>query len=219
VTKLYTYDPAPNPRRLALFLAYKGIQLPTQQVNLKQGEQFSDSFMEINPRCTVPALQLDDGTVLCEVIAICWYLEHRYPQAPLLGTDPVQQAQILMWDQYVCTDGFFAVAEALRNGNPAFKDRALPGPVPFAQISALEARGRQRFRLFCTRLEEHLVGRDFLVGDGITLADVDAYVLVGFAAWIHEQIPEECLHLVNWRRRVGALLEPRGAGHGARGVR
>ena len=205
--KLYTFDPAPTPRRLALFLAYKGIHLPTQQVNLREGEQFSESFTAINPRCTVPALQLDDGTVLCEVLAICCYLEKLYPQKPLLGLDALPQAEVLMWDQYVFTEGFLPVAETLRNGSPAYKDRALSGPARFAQIPALEARGRQRLRIFWRRLEEHLVARDFLVGDGITLADIDAYVLVGFAGWIHEQIPEETLHVRNWYRRVGALLE------------
>jgi glutathione S-transferase len=72
---LYTYDGAPNPRRVGLFLGYKGIQLASRQIDLRDGQQFSSEYASVNPRCTVPALQLDDGTVLCDAIAICWYLE------------------------------------------------------------------------------------------------------------------------------------------------
>jgi glutathione S-transferase len=112
--KLYTFDPAPNPRRVKLFLTYKGIDLPTVQIDLRQGAQFSKEFRAINPRCIVPALQLDDGSVLCDAIAICWYLEKLYPQKPLMGTEPLQQAQILSWDQRIYSDGFYAVADVHR---------------------------------------------------------------------------------------------------------
>src|ERR1017187_6905662 len=78
--KLYTFDAAPNPRRVNLFLGYKGIQIPSKQINLREGQQFSSDYRAVNPRCIVPALQLDDGTVLCDAIAICWYLESRSPQ-------------------------------------------------------------------------------------------------------------------------------------------
>ena len=204
--KLYTYDAAPNPRRVNLFLGYKGIELPTEQVNLRAGDQFSAEFRAISPRCVVPALQLDDGTVVCDGIAICWYLESLYRQKPLMGGDPVQQAQIMSWDHYIFTEGILAVAEALRNGHPAFKDHALPGPEPIAQIPELEARGRRRLQLFWQRLEEHLDGRPFLVGNAITLADIDAFVAVGFAGWIKERVPQTKLRLQEWHQRIEKLL-------------
>jgi glutathione S-transferase len=204
--KLYTFDAAPNPRRVNLFLTYKGIELPTQQVDLRTGQQFSADFTAISPRCIVPVLQLDDGTVLCDGVAICWYLESRYPQRPLLGTGPLQQAQILSWDQYVCTEGFLPVAEALRNRSDSFKDRAVTGPERIRQIPELESRGRQRLLSFWQRLDEHLVGREFLVGNAITLADIDALVVVDFAGWIKERVPEDRQHLQAWYQRIKSLL-------------
>jgi glutathione S-transferase len=204
--RLYTFDAAPNPRRINLFLTYKGIRVPTQQVDLRSGEQFSTDFTAISPRCIVPVLQLDNGTVLCDGIAICWYLESRYPQRPLLGTDPLQQAQILSWDQYICADGFLPVAEALRNRSPAFKDRAVTGPEQIRQIPELELRGRLRLQSFWQRLDEHLEGREYLVGNAITLADIDGFVVVDFAGWIKERVPEERKHVQAWYQRIKSLL-------------
>ncbi len=90
--KLYTYDPAPNPQRLALFMKYKGIEIETQQIDMMAGEQLGDEYRAIVPERTVPALVLDDGTVLTEVIGICTYLEALYPEKPLLGTTPLEKA-------------------------------------------------------------------------------------------------------------------------------
>ena len=204
--KLYTYDAAPNPRRLNLFLGYKGIQLPSQQIDLREGQQFSAEYRAINPRCTVPALQLDDGTVLCDAIAICWYLESRFPQKPLFGADPMSQAQVLSWDAYIFSDAFLPVADALRNRSTAFRNRAVPGPGQVAQIPELEPRGRQRVQLFWQALDDYLDGREFLVGQGVTLADIDAFVVVDFAGWIKERMPESRLRLQAWYQRIRALM-------------
>ena len=204
--KLYTYDAAPNPRRVNLFIRHKGIELPTQQVDLKAHEQFSDGYRTINPRCIVPALQLDDGSVLCDGVAICWYLESRHPAKPLFGIDPLTQAQVLSWDHQIFADGFIPVAEVLRNRSKAFQGRALPGPDAVAQIPELEARGRQRLALFWRHLEAHLNGREFIVGAALTLADIDAYVVIDFAGWIKESIPQDCTNVQIWARRIGQCL-------------
>jgi glutathione S-transferase len=204
--QLYTYDGAPNPRRVNLFLGYKGIQIPSRQINLREGEQFSPQYAALNPRCTVPALQLDDGTVLCDAIAICWYLESRHPQPPLLGIEPLSQAQILSWDAYIFSDAFLPVAEALRNRSQAFKDRAVTGPGRVAQIPELEARGRQRVQLFWEYLDQYLDGRDYLVGHGVTMADIDAFVVIDFAGWIKERVPESRSRVQAWYRRIKGLL-------------
>lgn len=204
--KLFTYDPAPNPRRVNLFLSYKGIELPTEQVDLRARKQFSPHFQAINPRCVVPALQLDDGSVLCDGIAICTYLEHLYPQKPLLGTDALERAQILSWDQYIFSDGFLAVAEVLRNQSPQFEHRALPGAELFEQIPDLIARGRKRLHVFYWALERHLQGRQFIVAEQLTFADIDAFVTVDFGGWIKEKIPDNCPNLSLWYERVKPLL-------------
>ena len=204
--KLFTYDPAPNPRRVNLFLAYKGIELPAHQIDLRAQEQFSPKFQAINPRCVVPALQLDDGTVLCDGIAICGYLESLYPEKPLLGTTALEKAQIASWDQYTFTDGFLAVAEVLRNQSPMFQHRAVPGAEHFEQIPELIARGRKRIHVFMWAVEQHLQSRQFIVGDQLTFADINVFVTVDFAGWVKEKIPENCPNLLSWYARVKPML-------------
>lgn len=204
---LYTYDPAPNPRRLGLFLSWKGIEIETTQIDLMQLEQLGEAYCSINPSGTVPALVLDDGTLLTEVISICDYLESLHPQRPLLGTTPLARAQVLGWDHQIYMGSFAAVAEVLRNGNPNFKDRALPGPISVPQIPELVDRGRERLRRAWHSYDQALTGRDFLVGDALTLADIDLLVCTEFAAWIKESTPDECKSLSAWRDRVRGLID------------
>jgi glutathione S-transferase len=144
--------------------------------------------------------------VLCDAVAICWYLDTRYPRKSLFGSDPLVQAQVLSWDQYVFSDGFIPVAEALRNRGETFKDRAVPGPNPVAQIPELEARGRQRLRVFWQGLEDHLRGREYLVGNALTFADIDAFVIIDFAGWIKEPLPADKPQLQAWYQRVKSQL-------------
>lgn len=203
---LYTYDPAPNPRRLRLFLDFKGIELPSRQVDLRRHEQFEPDYRAINPRCIVPALQLDDGSVLCDALAICLYLESLYPERPLFGTDPLERARIVSWDQYLYTDAFLPIADALRNSHPAFAGHAVTGPDSVEQIPALAERGRNRLPAFWCALDRALQGREFLVGDQPSFADIDALVMISFAGWIREMVPEDCVHLQRWRQRVAPLF-------------
>jgi glutathione S-transferase len=139
-------------------------------------------------------------------VAICWYLESLYPQQPLFGVGPLHQAQVLSWDHYIFTEGLLVIAEALRNSSAAFKDRALPGPDPYAQIPELAVRGRQRLHGFWQALEQHLERREFIVGEALTLADIDAITAIGFAGWIKERVPESLPRLHAWHQRTGALL-------------
>jgi glutathione S-transferase len=142
--KLYDYAPAPNPRRVRMFLAEKGIAVPTVQVDLRANAQFAPEFRAINPDCTVPVLELDDGTRLADVMAICVYFEVWQPEPALMGSGPLGSATVAAWQRQVERDGFFAVAEALRNSSAAFKGRALPGADDYEQIPALVERGRAR---------------------------------------------------------------------------
>lgn len=200
--KLYTYPPAPNPKRLKIFLAEKGINLDTELVDLMSKEQFSEAYQSVNSWGTVPALVLNDGTVMTEVIGIFSYLEDIYPQKPLLGSDPLSRALILSWDHRCFTDGFLAVAEVLRNSAPAFSGRALPGPVSYEQIPQLAERGRKRIQTFYSVLNKHLDGRDFMVGDNFTIADIAAFVFIEFSGWVKATIPDECTSLIAWHQQV-----------------
>jgi glutathione S-transferase len=205
---LYTYDRAPNPRRLALFIAYKGLHLPTQQVDLGKAEARSAEYLQRNPRGLVPALELDDGSVLSDALAIALYLEGVFPQKPLLGTDGLERARIVSWDQYIFNDGSTAVAEILRNGNPAFADRPLPGPLVLPQIPALVERGKLRLAAFFAFVDRHLAGRDYMVGNALTWADISLLVTVDFARILKTGIPEECGALRAWHARVKEQLAP-----------
>jgi glutathione S-transferase len=205
--KLYTYDPAPNPRRLQLFLDYKGIKLDTVQVDMMKQAQFEESFRKVNPMCTVPALALDDGTVLTEVIGTCVYLEALYPEKPLLGTTALEKAQVISWNHRLFNSMFHAIAEVFRNGNPAFADRALPGPMKVAQIPALVDRGKQRLEAGWRMVDRALAKSPFLAGEHFSLADIDLLVCVEFAGWIKAAVPDECSHIHAWLPRAKAALE------------
>ena len=125
--KFYDCSTAPSPRRVRIFIAEKGLEIETVEVDLKNAEHLSDSFRKINPHCTVPVLELDDGTTIAEIPPICHYLEETHPEPNLLGADPKERALIAMWDRYMEFDGVMAVAEALRNRAKGMQGRALTG--------------------------------------------------------------------------------------------
>jgi glutathione S-transferase len=204
--KLFTYDPAPNPRRLALFLQYKGIALDSQQVDLGAAEQLQEHYRQLVPECTVPALQLDDGTVLTEVIGICTYLEGLHPDQPLLGTTPLEKAQVISWDHRLFLTIYLAVAGMLRNRSKAFANRALPGPLDVPQIPELVERGKLQLAYILPQLDRELGTRPWLAGNSFTFADIDLLVAIDFMAWVRESIPEDCTHLHAWRDRARAAL-------------
>jgi glutathione S-transferase len=202
--KLYDYAPAPNPRRVRMFLVEKGIALPTVQVDLRANEQFTSDFRAINPDCTVPVLELDDGTRLADVMAICVYFEVSQPEPALMGTGPLASATVAAWQRQVERDGFFAVAEALRNSSAAFKGRALPGADDYEQIPALVERGRARVGKFFQTLDTRLASHKFVAGEQFSIADITAVVAVDFARWIRLTVPEDCVHLRRWHTEVSA---------------
>ena len=200
--KLYDCKTAPSPRRARIFIAEKGIEVPTVQVDLGSGEHLSEAFRKINPWCTVPVLALDDGTTISEVIAVCRYIEELHPEPPLLGRDPKEKALVAMWDHHLEIDGFLAVAEALRNASPRMQNRAIPGFAEVAQIPALIERGKARVQRFFAALDDRLKESEFVVGDRYTMADITAQVTVDFAAWIKLAPAPEHVHARRWHEAV-----------------
>lgn len=203
---LYNYDSAPNPRRLVLFMQYKGIELPTTQIDMRENAHRNAEFLTINPLGTLPALATDEGVMLTEVIAICDYLESLYPERPLMGTTAIERALVLSWDHRIFTSLFEAFAEILRNRSPAFANRALPGPIDIEQIPELEKRGRYRFNATLRLYDAELAQRPFFCGDRLTFADIDALVAVETARWVKESVPEDCKHLLAWLARCRGEL-------------
>ena len=202
--KFYDCTTAPSPRRVRIFAAEKGITLPTVQVDLRNGEQFSDAFRAINPECTVPALQLDDGTVIGDAVAICQYLEELHPDPPLIGSTPQERAVVTALNRAIERDGFFAAMDALRNTAAGLKGRALPGPHDYEQIPELAERGRKRLAYFFRDMDGRLASRAFVAGERYTLADISAMIVTDFAGRLKLAVSDECANLKRWYAVVSA---------------
>ena len=180
-------------------LAEKGIAHETVQVDLRNKEQLSDAFRAINPQCTVPALVSGEGDVFTDNAAITAYLEARYPNPPLLGTTPAEKAEIASWHWRVEFEGLLAIAEALRNSAPTMTNRALPGPVDYAQIPELAQRGLARVQQFMDMLDAHLTGRAFIAADQFSIVDITAVVAIDFARVVRIKPGEQHVNLRRWR--------------------
>jgi glutathione S-transferase len=180
--KLYQSSGSPNSRRIRIYLAEKGITMPFVPVDLGAREQFSDAYAAINPRRVVPALVLDDGTIIAEVPAIIRYLDEVQPNPPLLGTLPKEKAMITMWERRMELEGFAPVMETVRNGAAGLKGRAIAGPHGYDQIPELVTRGQRRIADFYGDLEVRLSEMPFVAGDKFSIADITAIVAIDFAS-------------------------------------
>lgn len=200
---LYDCATAPSPRRARIFLAEKGVAFNTVQIDLRSAEQLGDAFRAVNPQCTVPALQTDEGAVLTDNAAIAAYLEAHTPRPPLLGVTALDKAEIASWNWRVEFEGLMAIAEALRNSAPAMVNRALPGPVNHAQIPELAQRGLVRIQQFMDMLDQRLIGRDFIAANQFSVADITAVVAVDFARVVRVKPGEQHVNLRRWRQGMG----------------
>ncbi|WP_171100604.1 glutathione S-transferase family protein [Ruegeria sp. HKCCD7255] len=177
----YDCSTAPNPRRARMFIAEKGLQIETHEVSIAKGEQLQADFRAVNPRATLPVLVTDEGTVLTENLGIAAYLEARFPEPPLMGRSADEQGLVLMWNAIAEQQGGAPIADVLRNTHPAFENRAIPGPIDYAQVPEIAERGRARVAAFFDLLETRLQDSPYLAGDRFTLADITTFVFVDFA--------------------------------------
>ncbi len=199
---LYDCSTAPSPRRARMTLAEKGIAHETVEIDLRKGEQMSESYRKINPGCTVPALQTEDGHVMTENAEILAYLEAEYPDTPLTGTTPMEKAAIAKWNWKMEMEGLLAIAEALRNASPAMKDRALPGPRNYVQIPELAERGQKKIAAFFEDLDARLQTSEYVAGDSYSVADITATIVVDFAKWVKAAPKEDQTALLAWHKRM-----------------
>jgi len=203
--KLYDFSLAPNPRRVRMFLAEKGVDIPLVEINTREFAQFSDEYQAKCPQSVVPMLELDDGTCITESVAICRYVEETNPEPPLMGRDTKDRAIVEMWNRRVEIEGYLSAAEAVRNGLPLFEDRGITGQrsgVP--QIPALVARGKQSMERFYNMLDAQLADNAFIAGDHFTIADITAFVTAEFAKRIEIEIPENCTNVRRWHADIAA---------------
>jgi glutathione S-transferase len=196
--KLYDSKMAPNPRRTRIFLAEKGITVPTEQVDMMTMAHKTPEYTAINPLQRMPALVLDDGTVIAESIAICRYFEALQPEPPLFGVGAKEVAVIEMWKRR-CEINFFAnVAAVFRHLHPAMKELEVP------QVPAYAEAMRPRAVWFLEFLNRELSGREFVAGDRFSVADITTLCAVDFMKPSRIVMPEGLDHLKRWHAAVSA---------------
>jgi glutathione S-transferase len=196
--KLYDGGRAPNPRRVRIFLAEKAVTIPLVPVDIGKLEHKSDAYAAVNPRRRLPALELDDGTVIAESIAICRYIEALHPDPPLFGTDAKEIALVEMWNRRVELELLFGVAQVLRHMHPAMAALEVP------QVPAWGEANKPRVMEFLTFLDRDMAGRHFVAGDSFTVADITALVAVDLMKPVKMAVPEALTHLRRWHAEVSA---------------
>ena len=205
--KLYDAEFAPSPRRVRIFLAEKGIVVDRVMVDLRRNEQLTDPYLMVNPRGAVPALELDDGEVICESAAICRYFEALHPDPTMFGATALDIGRIESWTRRIESDGYAAAVYAFRNVHPAFQDRAAPGKWPaMPQIPELGARGLIMWGAFVDALDARLADRDWIATDAFSFADITALVTIDFARAAKFQVPETCRGVARWHKAASARL-------------
>jgi glutathione S-transferase len=201
--KFYDFKPAPNPRRVRIFmaeksLAEKGSNVEIVQVDLPGREHMSPTFLKKNPLCDVPVLELDDGTCISQVSGICRYLEAAFPEPSLYGKTAKEQGLIAMWDNFAVMQGVLAVTDAFRNSVEMFKGRATLGAKGYEQIPALAERGFSRTYDSYENLNGLLGAKEFVAGDQFSIADITTIVAIDFAKVINIVIDDEHVNLKRW---------------------
>jgi glutathione S-transferase len=196
--KLYDSGRAPNPRRVRIFLAEKGVSVPAEQVDLGAMEQKSDAFTALNPLQRVPVLALEDGTVISESVAICRYFERLRPEPPLFGRGPKEEALVEMWNRRLDLNLLSAVANVFRHSHPAMKDLEVPQVPDWAEAN------KPRVMDFLAILDAELQDQLYVVGDHYTIADITGLVAVDFMKPAKLVVPEEFVNVRRWHGQVSA---------------
>ncbi len=196
---LLYHDPgAPNPRRVRIFAAEKGIPLETIEVSIAAGANLKPEFRAKNPLRLLPVLELEDGRILRESMAICRYLEELHPEPNLFGLDPWERAQVEMWNRHAELELLFPIAQAFRNGHPFWKDRIKQAP-EFAAIMKEVVLDRFAW------IDHELSSRAYLAGDRFTVADITAMCAIDFGKPSGIRIdPELHPNLKRWADQVKA---------------
>ena len=204
--KLYDTTGAPNPRRVRIFMAEKGVECEKVELNIVKGENLSDEFLAVNPRGMMPTMVLDDGTVIDETVAICRYIEEAHPEPALMGTDATHKAQVEMRQRHMEWDGLIPAMESFRNSFPGFSSRGLGGNVgEVAAIPEMVERGQASLIRFYESLDAYLADNEFVAGDSFSIADITALCTIDFAAGAARvPIPESCTNVLRWHEAVSS---------------
>jgi glutathione S-transferase len=196
--KIYDFALAPNPRRLRIFVAEKGLKIPVEQVDIFAGKSRTPEMLAKNPAGGLPVIELDDGTHLAESVAICRYLESLHPEPNLMGKNSREQADIEMWNRRVELGLFSAAGRAFQHTNELFKDR-------LKQIPEYGATQREAVTQQLQWLDAQIGNKPFIAGDRFTIADITAEVAVDFAAQAAGVTADPGLkNLARWHQSVSS---------------
>ncbi|MEN9895739.1 MAG: hypothetical protein RIR97_1591 [Pseudomonadota bacterium] len=196
--KLYDGGRAPNPRRVSIFLAEKGLDVPRVAVDMAAMEHKSEAIMTRNPMARLPILELDDGTCISESVAICRYFEELHPEPPLFGTGATERAIIEMWNRRVEFHYLLPVGQAFRHIHPAMKTWEIPQLPEWGEINKPKALD------FLSFMDGELKGRPFVAGDTFSIADITMMVAFDFMKPARITCPDEWTHVWRWYRNVAA---------------
>ena len=195
--KLYDSRTAPNPRRVRIFLAEKGISVPVEEVDIVSAQNRSAEFRAKNAMGTLPVLELDDGTTIAESVAICRYFEELQPEPPLMGTDAKDRAVVEMWQRRMEYEVFLPITQVFRNGHAFFKGR-IPQVPEYGEVCRKHAEQRLEW------LDGVLADRPFIAGERYTIADITALCAIDFGRVSSIRVTPEQPNLARWHAAVSS---------------
>jgi glutathione S-transferase len=195
--KIYEFTQAPNPRRVRIFLAEKGITVPLEQVNIATADNRKPEFLKINPMGGLPVLELDDGTHIAESVAVCRYFEETKPEPPLFGVGAKDKAIVEMWQRRMELEILSMTAGSFRNTSDFFKGR-IPQVKEYGEVCRNAALKRLEW------LDTELANRQFIAGDRYTIADITALVGIDFGRTTGIKIGENQKNLARWHQAVSS---------------
>lgn len=195
---LYSDDRAPNPRRVRIFLMEKAIEVETRTVDILKGEHKSAEFTRLNPLCRLPVLQLDDGTIITESVAICRYFEELNPEPPLMGKDRMDRVKVEMWQRQVEFVLLWPAAQVMRHLVPALAVIEDPQVPDWGKANI--PRVHQAFGW----LDDVLTDQRYIAGDDYTIADITALCAIDFVRFAKIEISPEHKNLTHWYNEVSS---------------
>jgi glutathione S-transferase len=196
--KLYVSGRTPNPRRVSVFLAEKGLHIERVDLDIMKEEHKDAGFVAMNPWQRVPVLVLDDGTAICESIAICRYVEALHPMPPLFGTTPTSQALIEMWNRRLELNLLAQIAAIFRHSHPAMAHLEVP------QVPAWAQANRPKVDESLAILDRELANREFIAGDTYSVADITGLIALDFMKPVKLTIPDGLDHIRRWHETLRA---------------
>ena len=203
--KLYDFPPAANAQRVRVFMAEKGITLNSVELNVREDKQFAEPFNTMNPFHCVPFLELEDGTIIAESLAICRYLEELHPEPSLFGATAAERGVIEMWTRRFELDAFLPMLHAVRNHVPMFEGRVVPGTrTDLAQLPELVQRGTEMMGIFLDRVEPHFARNSFAAGDNFSIADITGFFAVRMTKAVGMDIADTHPNVARWFNQIAS---------------